>query len=144
EALAVQADDAVVVVSHQLGQFGDVNGPDVVTRFDADGTPDDEFGTSGRATVDGVLEQLIILPSGAIVGIGSKDRAGLVVRLTPAGQPDPGFGGGDGRVDIPSDFPDGFLRLAGGFTTGDQLVVVGNETPKITDPVNFEQGVYAT
>jgi uncharacterized delta-60 repeat protein len=77
----------------------------VMTRFNADGTPDRDFGTV-TLTAGTQTEQaraVVVQPDGRIVVAGSViDAAGQddvgVWRVLPSGKPDTTFGGGDGYL----------------------------------------------
>jgi uncharacterized delta-60 repeat protein len=91
QAVAVQADGRIVVTgsAYTSGQtFLDF----AILRYDANGSPDTDFGTDGRLTVDffaanDAAEAIAIQPDGLIVvaGVarnGSSNATGLV-RLVP-------------------------------------------------------------
>src|SRR5262249_43260585 len=104
--------------------------------FNADGTPDTAFGTGGKAALpDNVPGTLTATPDGGIIyaGLlpsGSATADIVVVRLTPAGQPDPAVGtggtatmgfnvrpGGDNPTDL-AVAPDGRIVLVGATGNG--------------------------
>jgi len=99
--LAVQPNGKVVVV----GFSPDLHA--VMTRFNADGTPDRDFGTV-TLTAGTQTEQaraVVVQPDGRIVVAGSViDAAGQddvgVWRVLPSGKPDTTFGGGDGYLQV--------------------------------------------
>jgi uncharacterized delta-60 repeat protein len=93
---------AVAGSTRGTGQLSDI----AVAVYNEDGTPDDNFDTDGRVTtlITGVASahDVAILPDGSVLAGG---EAGLstgadfaLVRYTPTGIPDAGFGGGDGIV----------------------------------------------
>jgi uncharacterized delta-60 repeat protein len=110
----VQSDGKVLLAGGAGEAFG-------FARLNPDGSPDATFGDGGRISVRpaadrfGFVRGLAVLPDGAILAAGSvtataaptpspgfgvlpNDSDVAVVRLTPAGQPDPGYGDGDGVV----------------------------------------------
>jgi uncharacterized delta-60 repeat protein len=104
-----------------------------IVRYRADGSRDPSFGRNGRVRLDfgkrDSVGDLLVLPSGKILAVGSSQRRFLVVRLTPDGRLDRGFGGGDGivRTGFGTGFASGtqILRVTRGRfvvagTTGDQ------------------------
>lgn len=137
-AVAFQPDGKIVA-------SGNVGGDAAVWRFLPDGTLDASFGTGGVATVDlggpfDVFIDLAVLPSGAIVAVGTKalsnsdqsqlriGDAAVVARFLPSGTLDAAFGTGGlvrepGTAGTPDAFwavdvrPDG--RIVAGGTRGD-------------------------
>ncbi len=137
-AVAFQPDGKIVA-------SGNVGGDAAFWRFHPDGTLDASFGTGGVVTVDlgGPLDYFIdlaVLPSGAIVAVGTKalsdsDQSQLrigddavVARFLPSGTLDAAFGTGGlvrepGTAGTPDAFwsvdvrPDG--RIVAGGTRGD-------------------------
>jgi RHS repeat-associated protein/uncharacterized delta-60 repeat protein len=109
-SLALQPDGKLLVG----GTFA-FAGDFVVVRLDADGSPDDTFGTGGTADVPipGVtdlygtqLSTLLLRPDGDIVAVGAStttDAALTVVQLTPTGQLDGTFGDVDDGASQGSD-----------------------------------------
>lgn len=134
QALAVQADGAIVVVGGQgFGFSGAANFG--IVRLLASGAIDPSFGTGGKVTVNAgggsLLDEaygIVLEPSGGIT-VAGEDQSGdkLLVRLTPAGALDPLFGtggiskviGGGGLYDVER-MSDGRLVGAGG---GNDLAV---------------------
>lgn len=69
-------------------------------RIDPDGTLDETFGKGGRAVLPAGVSAMTLLPDGSILLAGVKnDYAYVLMRLTPAGVLDSGFGV-DGVVPI--------------------------------------------
>lgn len=69
----------------------------VVTRLNADGTPDTSFGSAGIATLPGDSgAECAVLGDGRIATTGSREgvRASFLAVLRSDGTPDPGFNGG--------------------------------------------------
>jgi uncharacterized delta-60 repeat protein len=87
------------------------SGPDAaVTVLDAAGAPDASFGTGGTAFVDlggsDAFADAEAAPDGSVVAVGRRDfGTPVAARLTATGDPDPGFGGGDGQVTLPDQGP---------------------------------------
>ncbi len=71
----------------------------VVVRFNADGTKDNTFGTSGQATGTGstysneVGYALAVQTDGKIVAVGNSDNNFFAIRFSDTGTPDPTFNG---------------------------------------------------
>ena len=125
--VAVVADDAILVGGGDPGDFG-------VLRFDADGTPDEDFGEGGvaHAGLTGVFGTAFdVSPGGQPIVAGRTARVDgrsdlAVARFTPTGSLDTSFGN-DGSVrtslrreDVPnsvSAHPDGRIILAGRAST---------------------------
>jgi uncharacterized delta-60 repeat protein len=105
EALVIQSDGKIVTA----GRRGTATGTDfALTRHDASGNLDPNFGSGGIAATDlgGAGDEAYdaaLLPDGGVVAVGRTDAAGFtkldfgVVRYRPDGTPDPGFDG-DGIV----------------------------------------------
>jgi hypothetical protein len=84
-----------------------------IARVRADGTPDRAFGTGGVATPlpgPGIAQHVLARPGGGAFVLGmprvlgdSAHHGGVLLALRADGTPDPAFGGGDGRVDLPAD-----------------------------------------
>jgi len=97
--LVIQPDEKIVVVGDLRSAN---NGRDIfVTRNNADGTLDTEFGSNGTVTItasslDEAANGLALQADGKIVIVGSSwvgsAADGLLARLTPDGQLDPTFG----------------------------------------------------
>jgi uncharacterized delta-60 repeat protein len=128
-AVAVQPDGKIVVAGFatRSGIDGDV----ALVRYDADGTPDDTFGTHGVVTTDlgtrsDDARAVVVQPDGRIVVAGTADEDIALARYTSAGQLDGSFGtGGTTVTDLGSDdvanavalTPDGEIEVAG-YTLG--------------------------
>lgn len=98
-ALARQADGRIVVA----GTFGPVGAQDtVLERYSAGGTLDSDFGDGGIRLLPDLghdsVQALAIDSAGRIVYAGLAGGSARVGRLTSAGQPDPGFNGGQERM----------------------------------------------
>ena len=113
---AVQ-EDGKIVVAGKISDFVGASDEDfLVVRYNVDGTRDTTFGVNGlfRYDVSGEVgaqdrvNDIVIDPLGRIIAIGeafpmvtgpsTRKTAAAVVRLTPDGQLDTTFGGGDGIV----------------------------------------------
>lgn len=74
----------------------------LLTRYTGRGALDRSFGKRGRLRLDlrgnDVFGEMLVLPSGKILGVGVAKHRFTVVRLTPDGRLDRTFGGGDGVV----------------------------------------------
>ena len=103
-AVAVQKDGRIVVA----GESGEIGHEDLaLARYRRDGRLDPTFGNGGQVLTDlgassgDIANALAIQPDGKIVVTGESDANGnveyAVVRYTPAGVLDPGFGAG-GKV----------------------------------------------
>jgi len=137
KAVALQPDGKIVVVGFTSLPTA-FNDDWIVLRFNADGSPDMNFGTGGRTLTDfsGMNDQakaVLIQPDGKIVVAGQAqvgtsrldvDQDFAVARYLADGTPDPGFGGGDGKSTLTvgghSDFVNGAALQADG-----RIVVVG-------------------
>lgn len=105
-AVTIQADGKIVAVGSAKGT---VNQDFFVARYTADGAPDGSFGGGDGMTLVPVgaesdeAKAVAIGAEGRIVAVGEaglsggSHAAGIVVLLSN-GNPDPGFGGGDGVV----------------------------------------------
>jgi len=128
-AATVQGDGRTVAVGDRKTALGQ-SAPWVVRRT-ADGSRDPLFSTNLLVVgnhVDGVATSVAVQPDGRIVVAGDlhvPDDIG-VWRLTPLGDPDPTFGGGDGFavIDSGGDESTGDVALGPGGT----IVVVGHTT----------------
>ncbi|MFD8631523.1 hypothetical protein [Streptomyces sp. NPDC059656] len=98
--VAVQPDGKIVAVG-----LTDTGGADggvdnfAVARYDANGTPDNTFGTGGRLTTDfgGAAQAVAVQPDGKIVVVGPGDDDFAVARYNADGSPDTTFDN-DGRA----------------------------------------------
>jgi uncharacterized delta-60 repeat protein len=101
QAMAIQPDGKIVVAG-----FAELPARTaVLLRYNADGSPDDGFGSTGVAAVpirDGATQffGLALQPDGKVVAVGLVDTidpigsSWLLVRLDERGVPDPEFGSG--------------------------------------------------
>jgi uncharacterized delta-60 repeat protein len=131
--VAIQTDGKIVVVGS--GRLGGVNARHdfAIARFNADGTLDSTFGTSGKTFVDFVGQHdeataVILQPDGRILAIGHAANAFgendfAVVRLTTAGVLDTTFSS-DGRANV-NVLGDVDLAYAGALQADGALVIVG-------------------
>jgi uncharacterized delta-60 repeat protein len=125
----VQPDDKIVVGGPTVSA-GNSSWDFMVARLNADGSPDDAFGSGGYARVPSPadsdeLYSVTLLPDGRIAAAGMMGRDFAVVAFTPDGSVDRTFGtrgdgvvttsfGGDlGIVDDVKALPDGGLIAAG-------------------------------
>lgn len=95
--------DGRIVAAGVVTSGTNFSGQTAFARFLPDGRLDPSFGTDGLVVFDAVpgrderLRTLILQPDGKIVGGGNSNdslNSGLIVRLTPDGDPDPTFGSG--------------------------------------------------
>ncbi|MCB0908272.1 MAG: hypothetical protein KDB63_14250 [Nocardioidaceae bacterium] len=129
-ALAKAPDGRLVAVGNGDGV--------VVLRLTSDGEPDPGFATDGVALLDLGEEEMAtdvtVLPDDSIVVAGhhndvSGKWVGMLARVTPAGELDTGFAGGDGYLDIPVPRSDTTLLDVTKGASG-QLVLVGESVPR--------------
>lgn len=112
-----QLADGRLLIAGALNVFGGpdnvIHGTGLLARMHTDGSPDESFGSSGRAVfqLGGVYESLseiIVQTDGRIVVLGSTDRTGsierILARYTEDGLPDASFGNsatpGIGVIDV--------------------------------------------
>lgn len=161
-AVAVQADGKVVIA----GQCGPETSPThiCVVRLLEDGSADDGFGTSGKVRIGGnalhagtnSARAVNVLPDGRILVAGTcsalppAQPGACVVRLTPSGALDAGFGSG-GRsylANALTEFVNGMLVLPDGkiivVSEGDNVLPPGVPRPKIHLSRLLDTGVYDT
>lgn len=127
--LDAQPNDVVVDRSGRTLVALDGNGSIVVAAFDETGEPDASFGVDGVATVDlehdATATALAVDPANRVVVAASHAQfQGVVVRLTPAGDPDPAYDG-DG-VDFTN------ARIGGVLAQPDSKVVIAGVSPEKT------------
>ncbi len=129
-AVAVQGDGKIVVAGYAAGPTN-IDTDFALVRYNADGTPDDGFGTHGIVTTDlgtrsDDARALVIQPDGEIVVVGTAGDDLALARYTSAGAPDAGFGQAGIRItDLGSEdvatgvalTPDGHIAIAG-YTLG--------------------------
>jgi uncharacterized delta-60 repeat protein len=77
-------------------------GGGIVARFNADGSADTTFDGDGWAAtpISGFDVALDAAGRAVLAGSGGSRTTGTIVRLTPSGQLDPTFGGGDGVATV--------------------------------------------
>ncbi|MEA2707662.1 MAG: hypothetical protein QOF78_263 [Phycisphaerales bacterium] len=107
-SMVVQPDDKILVAAMDLNPSIITNEPArfVIWRYNANGTPDTGFGTSGRVLLDNFVAgktnhwpRLALQPDGKIIVAGGASHTNFVAaRLNTDGQLDSTFGGGDGKV----------------------------------------------
>jgi len=128
-AVAVQPDGKIVVAG--FATRSGIDGDFAVVRYNADGTPDDSFGTHGAVTTDlgtraDDARAVVVQPDGKIVVAGTADENIALARYTSGGQPDGTFGSsGTTITDLGSDdvangvalMPNGEIEIAG-YTLG--------------------------
>jgi uncharacterized delta-60 repeat protein len=110
--LAVGATDEKTVGVSQYGYS--VGGPTgFVVAYNPDGSLDTAFGQGGHVyfppttETKGVhgytgLRSIVVEPDGKILVAGFQRSRLFLARLEPDGSPDPGFGGGDGQLVVPT------------------------------------------
>jgi uncharacterized delta-60 repeat protein len=146
--VAVQADGRIVAVGQINTLFPWTQGTFVwipsalIARYQADGSIDPSFGSNGRVIVPGaslfaphLYTDLLILPSGRIVVLGSEWGNAYLTRFLPDGTFDTSLGG-TGRVAIPGGArafmvrqPGGKLVIGGGSSNTVVTRVDGNGVP---------------
>jgi uncharacterized delta-60 repeat protein len=109
QALVVLPDDKLLIAGNAGGTFNNIEF--LLMRLNADGTPDDTFGTNGIVrtpigTGTDIANALLVQPDGRIVVAGSSVAADgradfAVARYSEAGVLDTTFGGGAGFVTTP-------------------------------------------
>jgi uncharacterized delta-60 repeat protein len=138
QGVAVQADGKIVAVGSAHG------GADiVVARYDADGAPDDTFGTNGVVVTDVASDDAAFAVAIQddeeidVAGFVDDGASAAVLRYDPDGSLDATFGGGDGVATIEAGAGAMFLGIAiqpddaiaatgtgnvGGYASGDALI----------------------
>ncbi len=98
-AVAVGDDGKIVVagVSYAIHEYPDYFSDLAITRYNADGTPDDTFGVHGVVITDlgstnEEAKALVVQEDGKIVVAGNSGTYPAVVRYLPDGSIDTGFG----------------------------------------------------
>ena len=108
--------DGATTNSIALARFGPAGMPDA--RFDTDG-----YVLSSTGTYQSSAQSVVALPSGGVAAAGYEYNPGtssldvMLLQLTRQGQPDAGFGGGDGIVVVDfggDDTAHGLVRQADG------------------------------
>lgn len=127
-AMTVQPDGKIILAgSASNGQDDDI----AVVRYTPDGRPDPAFGQGGKVVTplgkgNDVAYGVAVQPDGRVVVAGETGQGGatdfVVLRYTPDGRPDPGFGNGGQVITSFGDGPDGVHGLA---LQPDGNVVVG-------------------
>ena len=106
-AVAIQPDGKIVTGGNFRQSFSSPSSADAkVLRFNADGTLDSSFGSSGRVlisspTISEAVNVIALLPDGRVVAGGYSGQDFLVMRFNANGSSDTTFGGGTGRVTTP-------------------------------------------
>lgn len=106
-AVAIQPDGKIVTGGNFRQSFSSPSGADAkVLRFNANGTLDSSFGSSGRVLISSpttgeAVNAVALLPDGRIVAGGYSGADFLVMRFNSNGSFDTTFGGGTGRVTTP-------------------------------------------
>jgi uncharacterized delta-60 repeat protein len=107
--VAIRSDGMIIAVGGRNEYFRGVGSPaGVIDAYRPDGSSDTSFGRGGRVLLEGranpnytSLWAVELLPAdNKILVAGYLDHRMLLVRLLPNGQPDRGFGGGDGEVTV--------------------------------------------
>lgn len=141
QAVAVQADNKVLLAGWVVTGTG--RGNDIaVARFNADGTPDASFGTSGKVMTDlgsmiDTAYAVAVQPDGRIVVAGNTRGTGAgqnfaVIRYNPDGSLDESFGtGGIARTDLGYLATDQATAMAltpnGGIVLVGSTIIAGNQ-----------------
>gem|GEM_PF-5165088 len=133
--LARASDGRLVAAGNSSGPGGDGI---VVLRVTGDGEPDASFGSGGTALLDlgedDMAFDLTALADDSVVIAGHHNDSrgtwvGLLAQVTPAGELDTGFAGGDGYVNVPFSRADTTLLDVTKGLDG-QLVAVGESVPR--------------
>ena len=148
-SLAVQPDDKLVVSGRSGSDF-------IIARYNADGSPDSTFGTSGRTltnfggTEAATAFAVALGPGGTIVLGGGANGAFAFARYTSTGAPDPTFGnGGTVTYDVGTTNDaiaalavqsDGSIIVAGAGDIGGASVLVTRLTPAGAPDLTFGGG----
>ena len=162
-AVTLQEDGKIVVA----GDIEDYPTEDfALAHFEADGTPDFDFGSGGLVSTDfsGGLDSahdVALQPDGEIVVVREFDNGAnpdiALARYNANGSLDLSFGGGDGKVttDISAGYdigeavallPDGRIMIAGGSwsITGDITLVCYNEDGSLCTSFGGGDGIAMT
>lgn len=95
-AVAMQADDKIVVAGYTSQFFPDFQDDFALARFNPDGTLDSTFNGSGKATLDfgagDVATALVIQSDGKILAVGNSGENLAMARYNPDGTLDSTFG----------------------------------------------------
>ena len=127
-ATAIQADGKILVASEVLPSSGSSNYDVMISRYNADGTVDTTFGTSGATSFDftsgqSLVREMLLDSSGRIIVVGQAVISGqgvfAVARLTSGGALDTTFN------------TTGKLTTAFGATQADALAVAIQSDGKI-------------
>jgi uncharacterized delta-60 repeat protein len=143
--MALLVDDAGRMLVSGAESFINHNNNGFVARFTAAGALDTTFAGTGLFADPGSTaagqpsvqyRDLAFAPAGGIVAAGDRDLDAAALKLTAAGAPDPGFGGGDGIAT--SDFVKGpGFSIASGFGIGidsqGRVLLSGQTTPASAD-----------
>lgn len=136
-AVAVQSDGKIVVAGSSSNNNSDFDS--AVARYNADGTPDQTFGTGGKTIVNlsntgETINALVIQSDGKIVIAGNWSSAGdinfSVLRFNSDGTPDNSFDG-DGVVNTPigaAGVNDTAMAIALQNVNGEERIVVAGNT----------------
>ena len=154
EAVAVQPDGKILIAG-----YTNKNDDLVVWRLNPQGDPDKDFAAGGVFTLDlggfDSAEDVVVQPDGKIdlAGHGSRTNDAIVVRLTPTGSLDKGFGR-DGVASVDTggleEFvrvalqPDGKIVAAGGTSKGQDALVARLNADGSPDTTFAPDGIFAT
>jgi uncharacterized delta-60 repeat protein len=137
-AIAVQADGHIVVCDAVSG--GATAEDIIIGRFNADGTPDQAFGSRGSVTLpldssgdNDLCAAVAVQPDGKIVLAGTRYLPSFpgsipeffVARIDDAGAVDPTFGGGTGFSQFPFDGFDAAIANALALDHDGRIIVAG-------------------
>jgi uncharacterized delta-60 repeat protein len=129
-SLGLQKSGRIVAAGYGINPLNRSIG--LLVGYRPDGRLDTRFGDGGfvrfgGSGTSGELDNLIVLPSGKMLLAGRFGSDLLLARCLPDGSPDPGFGGGDGKVLIGAPASVAGLALAPG---GRPLLAVNSWRPK--------------
>jgi uncharacterized delta-60 repeat protein len=132
--------------------------PSIVSRYNADGSPDTSFGDNGMVRLESVgdVSSAAVQPDGKIVVaanvevVADNGRRSFLVRYNPDGSPDAGFGSGGMVISnmytwAVSILPDGVLLAASSVSKLDPvLTLVAYGTDGSPDPAFGNAGTVGT
>lgn len=131
-AMGLQKSGRIIAAGYGVDGLNRATGQ--LVRYRPNGELDTGFGRQGFVSFGGhgsgqaELDELVVLPSGKLLVAGALGSNAFLSRRLPSGEPDPGFGGGDGEVIVRGSTWLGGLALAPG---GRPLLAINS----IEDPI---------